>query len=81
MSTFSADDLLVLEGMVSENFEDAVMVNSLAKLQQAHITMTEKLNNIFAQSVLKHPHQKYHQQLQQTQNDSLPSQQVQKQSS
>jgi hypothetical protein len=38
----------VLERMVMENFEDAVMVNSLAKLQHAHITMTEKLNNIFA---------------------------------
>ena len=45
----------VLERMVMENFEDAVMVNSLAKLQHAHITMTEKLNNIFAQSIHKQP--------------------------
>ena len=43
----------VLEGMVNENFQDAVMLNSLTKLQRAHITMTEKLNNIFAKSVNK----------------------------
>lgn len=56
ISQFSSDDMQVLENMVLENFEDAVMINSLAKLQHAHITMTEKLNNIFAQSILKHPH-------------------------
>jgi hypothetical protein len=39
--------------MVMENFEDAIMINSLAKLQNAHISMTEKLNNIFAQSLQK----------------------------
>ena len=32
ISQFSNDDLQVLEGMVMENFEDAVMINSLAKL-------------------------------------------------
>lgn len=42
-----------LEQMVRENFEDAIMINSLAKLQHAQITMTEKLNNIFAQSLAK----------------------------
>jgi hypothetical protein len=45
----------VLEKMVMENFEDGVMVNSLAKLQHAHISMTEKFNNIFAQSIQKQP--------------------------
>lgn len=39
--------------MVHENFQDAQMINTLAKLQHAHITMTEKLNNIFVQSVNK----------------------------
>jgi len=55
ISQFSSDDMKVLEKMVMENFEDAVMVNSLAKLQHVHITMTEKLNNIFAQSIQKQP--------------------------
>jgi hypothetical protein len=32
MSQFSSDDMEVLEGMVKENFEDAIMINSLAKL-------------------------------------------------
>jgi len=45
----------VLENMVMDNFEDAIMINSLAKLQHAHITMTEKLNMIFAQSIHKQP--------------------------
>ena len=53
ISQFSTDDLKVLEGMVKENFQDAVMVNTLAKLQHAQITMTEKLNDIFVQSVNK----------------------------
>lgn len=47
ISQFSNDDLALLEGMVRDNFHDAVMVNTLAKLQHAQITMTEKLNNIF----------------------------------
>ncbi len=55
ISQFSSDDLALLEGMVKENFHDAVMVNTLAKLQHAQITMTEKLNNIFVQSVNKGP--------------------------
>ncbi len=55
ISQFSTDDLALLEGMVKENFHDAVMVNTLAKLQHAQITMTEKLNNIFVQSVNKGP--------------------------
>lgn len=32
ISQFSTDDLALLEGMVKENFHDAVMVNTLAKL-------------------------------------------------
>jgi hypothetical protein len=53
ISQFSTDDLKLLEGTVKDNFQDAVMVNTLAKLQHAQITMTEKLNNIFVQSVNK----------------------------
>ena len=47
--------------MVRENFHDAVMVNTLAKLQHAQITMTEKLNNIFVQSVNKGPNKAHYQ--------------------
>lgn len=46
--------------MVRENFQDAVMVNTLAKLQHAQITMTEKLNNIFTQSINKGSSRKHH---------------------
>lgn len=60
ISQFSSDDLSVLETMVRENFQDAMMVNTLAKLQHAQITMTEKLNNIFTQSVNKGSSRKHH---------------------
>jgi len=60
ISQFSTDDLSVLETMVRENFQDAVMVNTLAKLQHAQITMTEKLNNIFTQSINKGSSRKHH---------------------
>lgn len=58
ISQFSTDDMQVLERMVQENFHDAMMVNTLAKLQHAQITMSEKLNNIFVQSVNKSTTQK-----------------------
>lgn len=45
----------ILESMVQENFQEAVILNTLAKLQHIHITMTEKLNNIFTQSINKQP--------------------------
>jgi hypothetical protein len=46
--------------MVRENYHDAVMVNTLAKLQHAQITMTEKLNDIFVQSINKGPQKHHH---------------------
>lgn len=67
ISQFSTDDMALLEGMVKENFEDAVMVNTLAKLQHAHISLNEKLNNIFVQSVNKGPSKSHHMQVQQQQ--------------
>ena len=60
VSQFSTDDLALLEAMVSENFHDAVMVNTLAKLQHAQITLNEKLNNIFVQSINKGPSKSHH---------------------
>lgn len=67
ISQFSSDDLALLEGMVKENFQDAVMVNTLAKLQRAQITLTEKLNGIFVQSVNKGISKSHHMQVQQQQ--------------
>jgi hypothetical protein len=51
--------------MVKDNFHDAVMVNTLAKLQHAQITINEKLNNIFVQSVNKGTSKSHHMQVQQ----------------
>ena len=50
MSQFSVDDMGQLEKMVRQNFEESIMVSSLGKLQHANVMMTEKLNNIFAES-------------------------------
>jgi hypothetical protein len=50
MSQFSVDDMSQLEKMVRQNFEESIMVSSLGKLQHANVMMTEKLNNIFAES-------------------------------
>ena len=60
MSQFSTDDMELLEGMVRDNFDDAVLVNTLAKLQRAQITINEKLNNIFVQSVNKGTSKSHH---------------------
>jgi hypothetical protein len=50
MGQFSTDDMEYLEKLVASNFEDALMINSLARLQQNQLRITEKLNNIFAES-------------------------------
>lgn len=50
MGQFSTDDMTHLEQLVASNFEDALMINSLARLQQGQLRITEKLNNIFAES-------------------------------
>jgi len=49
MGQFSTDDMEFLEKTVASNFEDALMINSLARLQQNQLRITEKLNNIFAE--------------------------------
>lgn len=48
LGQFTSDDLALLEQMVQMNFKDAVMTNSLAKLQMAQIGLTEKINNLFS---------------------------------
>lgn len=50
MGQFSTDDMIQLESQVASNFEDALMINNLARLQQGQLRITEKLNNIFAES-------------------------------
>jgi len=50
MGQFSTDDMEYLEKIVASNFEDALMINSLARLQQNQLRISEKLNNIFAES-------------------------------
>lgn len=50
MGQFSTSDIERLEQLVASNFEDALMINSLARLQQGQLRITEKLNNIFADS-------------------------------
>ena len=42
---------MILQKMIGTNFKDAVMANNLAKLQMAQINMTEKINNLFQQSL------------------------------
>ena len=44
-----------LESMVRDNFENSIMLNSLSKLQSAHVVMNEKLNNIFASVLSLNP--------------------------
>jgi len=53
MTEFSTDDMAVLEGLISSNFEDALMISSLSKLQQHQLRISERLNTVFADSVLK----------------------------
>jgi hypothetical protein len=42
---------MILEQMIATNYKDAVMTNNLAKLQMAQIKLTEKINDLFAQSL------------------------------
>ena len=51
LGQFTREDMVILEKMISTNFKDAVMANNLAKLQMAQINLTEKINNLFSQSL------------------------------
>ena len=51
LGQFSTDDMDLLESMVASNFEDAIMINSLSKLQQHQLTISSQLNQIFAESI------------------------------
>lgn len=51
LGQFSTDDMALLEQMVASNFEDALMVSSLSKLQQHQLNIASQLNQIFAESI------------------------------
>ena len=51
LGQFSTDDMALLEQMVASNFEDALMIGSLAKLQQHQLVISGQLNSIFADSI------------------------------
>ena len=51
LGQFSTDDMELLEQMVASNFEDALMIGSLSKLQQHQLGISSQLNQIFAESI------------------------------
>lgn len=51
LGQFSTDDMDLLEQMVASNFEDALMISSLSKLQQHQLAISSQLNTIFAESI------------------------------
>jgi hypothetical protein len=54
MSQFTSEDMQILEQMVHTNYRDAMMSSNLSKLQQAQISLTEKINNVFTLSLNKY---------------------------
>lgn len=63
---------MILEQMIATNYKDAVMTNNLAKLQMAQIKLTEKINDLFAQSLnqyILHINQRF-----QTRQDNIQNQ-------
>ena len=51
LGQFSTDDMDLLESLIASNFEDAIMINNLSKLQQHQLVISEQLNQIFAESI------------------------------
>lgn len=45
--------MTLLETLIAGNFEDSLMIGSLSKLQQHQLHISERLNSIFADSVIK----------------------------
>ena len=43
--------MTLLESLVASNFEDALMISSLSKLQQHQLQISGQLNKIFADSI------------------------------
>lgn len=55
LGQFSTDDMSKLESMIVSNYEDAVMISNLSKLQKYQLRIHEKLNQIFAESISTQP--------------------------
>ena len=53
MSEFSSVDIQVLEQLIASNFEDALMVASLSRLQQQQLLISERLNQVFSNQIIK----------------------------
>ena len=51
LGQFTSEDMAILEQMVVTNYKDGMMTNNLAKLQMAQINLSEKINNLFSQSL------------------------------
>lgn len=51
LGQFSTDDMDLLESLIASNFEDALMINNLSKLQQHQLRISGQLNQIFAESI------------------------------
>ena len=51
LGQFSTDDMDLLESLISSNFEDAIMINNLSKLQQHQLRISGQLNQLFAESL------------------------------
>ena len=41
----------LLESLIASNFEDAIMINNLSKLQQHQLRISGQLNQVFAESI------------------------------
>jgi len=54
LSQFTSEDMALLEQFFHTNFQDAMISNNLIKLQMAQIQLTEKINNVFSQSLNKY---------------------------
>ena len=51
LGQFSTDDMDLLESLVASNFEDALLISSLSKLQSHQMRISGKINSLFAESI------------------------------
>ena len=51
LGQFSTDDMDLLESLVASNFEDALLISSLSKLQSHQMRISGQINSLFAESI------------------------------
>lgn len=56
MGQFSTNEMSLMESLVASNFEDAMMLSSLSKLQQHQLRISSNLHSIFADSINTQAH-------------------------